>query len=127
MAPVFDLAALVDLRANQVRARLGKPLSDRQESGNEQMQTMRYERAGYQLSVDYEVQSQRLMLLQLSTGDRPWKKLEDYLRAGHQTGKRYILSLLNQGAGLVEGIDVTPDSARVQDQFGHWVPRDSMP
>ena len=121
--PVFDLAALVNLRANQIRARLGKPLSDQQESDNEQMKSMFYKQRGYELSIDYEVQSQRLLQLQLSTGDKPWKKLNDYLRAGHvsQTDKHYTLSLLNEEAGLLQGIDVTPDSARVMDRFGHWV------
>ena len=126
---MFDLASLVSLRANQVRDRLGKPLSDQQESINEQMKSMTYERAGYRLSIDYEVQSQRLIQLYLTTGDKPWRKLADYLRAGHlsQTGQHYTISLLNEEAGLLEGIDIEPDSARIQNQFGRWVPMDSVP
>jgi len=53
------------LTADQIQARLGKPLRDEQESINEEMKTRLYRRQGYGLSVNYEVRSHRLLSLDL--------------------------------------------------------------
>lgn len=68
---VFNLAALVNLPASKVRARLGKPISDQQESINEEMRSMLYRRKGYELSIDYELQSQRLVQIYFTTSGKP--------------------------------------------------------
>ena len=59
-AYAFNVPALVGLTVDQIRAQLGKPISDEQGSANKDLKTLLYRRKGYELSIDYEVQSRRL-------------------------------------------------------------------
>ena len=120
---VFDLPALVPLTADQVRARLGKPDSDEQESINEEMKTLIYYKKGYKLLINYEVPSRRLIGLYFYP-TKSWQKYPHLLQqANVREGEAgYSVTPANEANGLCEGIDIMPDSARVQDSFGHWVP-----
>ena len=119
---VFDLSALTSLTADQGQAQLGKPLHDEQESIAEEFKTLLYQRRGYKLSVDYEVRSRRLHRLDL----RPPHPTADYahlLAAANVTevGQDYRVEPLEMD-GLYSGVSVTPDNARVMNEFGKWVP-----
>jgi hypothetical protein len=114
----------VNLTADQITARLGKPVSDEQGSDNEQMKTLLYKRKGYVLSIDYEVKSRRLLDVYFTPASS-WQAYQELLRAANVTaedGKGYKVQPLNEEDGLYEGITITPDSARVMDRFGKWVP-----
>jgi len=114
----------VSLTANQIIAQLGKPASDAQESINDQMKTLSYQRHGYELSVDYEVKSRRLLSIYFAP-TKSWQAYPQLLRAANVTsefGKGYKVEPLNEENGLYQGIAFRLDSARVQDRFGNWVP-----
>ena len=123
-AYVFDLSALASLTADQVQARLGKPLSDERESIAGEFKTLRYRHQGYELSVDYEVASRRLHNLDLQP-PRPTAAYGPLLAAANVTeaGRGYrVEPFVNEDSGLYSGVSVTPDSARVMNRFGQWVP-----
>lgn len=126
---VFDVPALVNLTADQIQARLGKPLSDAQESANEQMHSLSYRRKGYELSIDYEVKSRRIIDVYFTPAiDTAWQAYARLLRGANITREEdfRLVHALNEKDGLYEGITITPEGSRVQDEFGHWVPRDSV-
>jgi len=120
---VFDVAALAGLTAEQITVKLGKPVSDAQESDNEQMKSVLYQRGGYKLSIDYEVQSRRLLDIYF-TPVKSWQKYWSLLSAANVklNDKRYKVEPLNEENGLYAGIAITPADARVLDRFGKYVP-----
>jgi len=120
---VFNIPDLVSLTADQIKAKLGKPISDAQESDNDQMKTLCYQRHGYELLIRYEVQSRYTLDLYFSPV-KSWQKYEYLLRAGKltQDDKRYKVRPLNEANGLYEGLVVTPPVEHVMDEFGKWVP-----
>ena len=124
---VFDIPALMELTADQIKAKLGKPVSDGQESIDEEVNSLRYQRRGYDLSIDYEVKSRRIATYYFN----PHKLVKEpaaLLQAinATQNDKRYSVQYLSEGNGVYNGVLITPKNARVQDRFGNWVPRDSV-
>lgn len=122
-AYVFNVPALVNLTADQIRVKLGTPISDAQESINEQMKTLRYQRQGYKLAIDYEVQSRQLLDFYLKSS-KPRAEYQYLLDAANvnQHDKRYKAEPLDQGDGLYSEIEITPGVERVLDSSGKWVP-----
>lgn len=122
---VFNVPALVNLTADQITAQLGKPVRDEQESINAEMKTLLYQRQGYELSIDYEVESRRLLSIYFAP-TKSWQAYPQLLRAANVTikdGKGYKVEPLNEEGGLYEGIAFRLDSARVMDEYGKWVLR----
>ena len=122
-APVFDIPALVTLTADQIKGKLGQPLSDAQESDNDQMKTLSYQRLGYELLIRYEVRSRRILDFYFSPA-KSWQRYNYLLKTGNliQDDNRYKVRPLNETDGLYEGIVVTPPTERVMNRFGKWVP-----
>jgi len=124
---VFDVPALLALTADQIKAKLGKPVSDGQESIDEEINSLRYQRQGYDLSIDYEVKSRRIATYYFNP-HKDTKEPAALLQAVNATrnDKRYSVQYLSEGNGVYNGILIIPANARVQDSSGNWVPRDSM-
>ena len=109
---VFDIAALVGLTAGQIPARLGKPVSDQQESIDEEVKSLNYQRQGYDLSIEYNVQSRRVVRFYLN----PHKSTIDNYLLLHaanidSTDSRLTIQYLNEEDGRYRGLLVMPDSA----------------
>ena len=123
-AYAFDIPALVGLTIDQIRAQLGKPISDEQGSINEDLKTLLYRRKGYELSIDYEVQSRRLFNIYLSSLQerQHYTVLLRAANASAEGGRGYQVDAQNGEAGLYENLAFTLDSARVMNEFGKWVP-----
>ena len=120
---VFDLPALMGLTADQIKAKLGKPVKDSQESDNDQMKTLFYQRRGYKLFIDYEVRSRRILDFYLRP-PHPTAEYEYLLDAGHVTqhDPRYKVEPSDPGDGLYHEIDIIYGPERAMDSFGNWVP-----
>jgi hypothetical protein len=111
-AYVFNISALVGLTADQIRVQLGKPVSDQQESINESVKSLFYQRQGYDLLVEYNVQSHQVIRFYINP-NKSTKKYQYLLEAANinQNDKRYLIEYLNGENGLYEGIVIVPDSA----------------
>ncbi|WP_310397804.1 hypothetical protein [Hymenobacter sp.] len=123
-AYAFNIPALVGLTVDQIRTQLGEPISDEQGSDNEDLKTLLYRRKGYELSIDYEVQSRRLFNIYLSSlqSRQPYPVLLRAANATAEGGKGYQVDPQNGEDGLYENLAITLDSARVMNRFGQWVP-----
>lgn len=111
-AYVFDVPALVGLTADQIIARLGKPVRDRQESIDEQVKSLLYQRQNYNLSVEYDVQSRRVVRFYMN----PHKLTKDnqpLLDAANidPSDSRFTVEYLNEEDGRYQGMLIVPDSA----------------
>jgi len=113
----------VDLTADQIKVKLGKPLGDAQESDNDQMKTLSYQRRGYKLYIDYEVRSRRILDFYLYSPN-PTKEYQYLLAAANVTqhDKRYKVEPLDPGDGLYARIYIVPGLERAMDSSGNWVP-----
>ena len=114
---VFNIPARIGLRADQIKATLGKPISDERESIDELVKSLIYRRQGYELLIDYKVRSRQVINFYLSP-TKSWKKYAYFLTAGNlnQEDKHYKVDLLNEENGLYQGVVVTPDSAALAAQ-----------
>lgn len=110
---VVDLPALMGLTAQQIKDTLGGPVSDKRESINEEMHTLRYQRGVYELSIDYEVQSQKVLNFYFVPLGKTGQKYEQLLAAGRlaPSDTRYRVDPLDAINGLYEGLVITPDTA----------------
>jgi len=120
---VFDIPSLIGLTADQIKTKLGKPLSDEQGSINDQMKTLIYQRRGYKLFIDYEVRSRRLLKFYLES-PHPTTEYQYLLNAANVTqhDKRYKVEPSDPGDGLYRDIYITAGPERVVDSSGNWVP-----
>jgi len=120
---VFDLPALMGLTADQIKTKLGKPLKDSQESDNDQMKTLFYQRQGYKLFIDYEVRSRRILDFHFAS-PHPTAEYEYLLDAGHVTqhDPRYKVQPLDWGDGLYRELYIIYGPERAMDSSGNWVP-----
>lgn len=124
---MFNIPALVALTADQTKRQIGQPLSDTQESISEQIYSLRYRQRGYDLSVDYEVESRRVTEFYVNP-HRNMRKPTALLQATNTTlnDERYVVEYLMESDSVYNGITIIPKNARVQDEFGNWVPRYSV-
>ena len=81
-APAFDIPALLNLTANQVRAKLGKPVSDQQNDNPVSMKDLLYRKQGYELFVSYEVMSGRVFSFYIPA-IKPRKDYQYLLKVGN--------------------------------------------
>lgn len=104
---IFDISALVGMTADQIRARLGKPVSDQQNDNPISNKDLLYRSQGYELFISYEVMSGRIFSFYIPAV-KPKKEYRHLLKIGNvnQHDKRYLVEPLRRADGLYEGIVV---------------------
>ncbi|WP_310397521.1 hypothetical protein [Hymenobacter sp.] len=109
---VYNIAALLGLTADEIPARLGGPISDERESIDEQVKSLRYQRKGYDLSIEYDVRSRRVVrfFVNLSKSTEDSQSLLNAININPRDS-RFAVEYLNDEDGRYGGILIVPDSA----------------
>jgi len=104
---LYDVPSLLNLTARRIQSKLGHPVSNLRESINEEVKTLRYNRRGYELSIDYVVSSDSIISIYLT--NKSMKPYEKFINAGNLTRYKpeHKIDTLNGERGVYEGISIT--------------------
>lgn len=110
---MFDIPALLNLTADQIRAKLGKPISDQQNDNPISNKDLLYRKQGYELFISYEVMSGRVFSFYIPA-IKPQKAYQYLLKVGNvnQHDPRYLVEPIDREDGFYEGV-------AIRTQVGH--------